>query len=44
MYFDYLKAYMNIIKKATYLDFYDVTKIEFNEKCQEIKDKMLQGD
>ena len=44
MYFDYLKAYMNIIKKATYLDFNDVTKIEFNEKCQEIKDKMLQGD
>ena len=44
MYFDYLKAYVNIIKKSTYLDFYDVTKDEFYEKCQEIKDKMLQGD
>ena len=42
MYFDYLKAYMNIINNASYLDFYDVTEEEFNRKCREVKDLYLE--
>ena len=41
MNFDYLKAYMNIIKNATYSDFYDISEIEFNTKCQEFRNKLL---
>ena len=39
MYFDYLKAYMNIIINANYSHFYDVTEEEFNSKCNESLEK-----
>ena len=41
MYFDYLKAYMNIIKNATYSDFYNITEEEFSRKCNESKNKLI---
>ena len=39
MYFDYLNAYMNIIIKANYTHFNDVTEEEFNSKCNESLEK-----
>ena len=39
MYFDYLKAYMNIIINANYSHFYDITEEEFNSKCNESLEK-----
>ena len=44
MYFDYLRAYMNIIKNATYSDFYNITEEEFKKKCKEMKDKLVENE
>ena len=40
MYFDFLKGSMDIIKNATYLNFYNVTEEEFNRKYKEMKDRL----
>ena len=42
MYFDYLKAYMNIIKNANYSDFNDIKEEEFIRKCNQMENKLLE--
>ena len=42
MHFDYLKAYMNIIKNATEVDFNGVKEEEFIKKCNQMENKLLE--
>ena len=42
IHFEYLNSYMKIIKNATYTDFNNITKEEFDRKYQEKKNKIVE--